>query len=136
MHKKNNDSYYTNRHSCFLLCYHLVLVTKYRKPILAGNTKDTVYNTIKTIMKEKELHLVDINGEADHLHILFEARPDTNIAELVNVIKTKTSRFARRDNAEALRKFYYKPLFWTDSYFVSTVGNNTKDIVKEYIKNQ
>lgn len=32
MDKKQN--YYVNRHSCFLLSYHLVLVTKYRKPVL------------------------------------------------------------------------------------------------------
>lgn len=31
MQKKND--YYVNQHSCFLLQYHLVLVTKYRKPV-------------------------------------------------------------------------------------------------------
>ena len=32
--KKSGQPYYTNRHSCFLLQYHMVLVTKYRKPVL------------------------------------------------------------------------------------------------------
>ena len=36
MYEKNSDGYYKNRHSCFLLSYHLVLVTKYRKPVLTG----------------------------------------------------------------------------------------------------
>ena len=30
--KKKGHPYYTNRHSCFLLQYHMVLVTKYRQP--------------------------------------------------------------------------------------------------------
>lgn len=30
------DGYYKNRHSCFLLQYHLVLVTKYHKPVIRG----------------------------------------------------------------------------------------------------
>ena len=89
-HKKNQP-YYTNRHSCFLLQYHLVLVTKYRKPVLFG----------QTICDEKGLVILEMNGEADHVHmdhvhILFEADPFTCVGELVNVIKTKTSRFARK----------------------------------------
>lgn len=46
MYEKNNSGYYKNRHSCFLLSYHLVLVTKYRKPVLDGEVKDLVYSTI------------------------------------------------------------------------------------------
>ena len=32
--KSKGQSYYKNRHSCFLLQYHMVLVTKYRHPVL------------------------------------------------------------------------------------------------------
>ena len=136
MKKKNNQSYYTNRHSCFLLSYHLVLVTKYRKPVLKDKIKETVYDTIKTILEEKGIILISINGEEDHVHILFEASPDIQLLSLINIIKTKTARFARRDNKELLSKYFYKPYFWTDSYFITTVGENTKDIVKTYIDNQ
>ena len=136
MKKKNNQSYYTNRHSCFLLSYHLVLVTKYRKPVLKDKIKETVYDTIKTILEEKGIILISINGEEDHVHILFEASPDIQLVSLINIIKTKTARFARRDNKELLSKYFYKPYFWTDSYFITTVGENTKDIIKTYIDNQ
>ena len=53
--RKKNQPYYTNRHSCFLLQYHLVLVTKYRNPVLFGPIKDLVYQTIQTICDEKGL---------------------------------------------------------------------------------
>ena len=33
---KKGQAYYTNRHSCFLLQYHMVLVTKYRHPVLTA----------------------------------------------------------------------------------------------------
>ena len=134
--KKFDQSYYTNRHSCFLLTYHLVLVTKYRHPILVDGVKGTVYSTISDILKEKCLNLISMNGEADHVHVLFEAGPEICLLDLVNVIKTKTARFARRDNAEFLQKYYWKPYFWTDSYFVSTAGNTSKSVLQEYIKNQ
>jgi putative transposase len=113
----------------------MVLVTKYRKPVLINNVKDTVYNTIETIFKEKGINLISINGEPDHLHVLFEAGPEIQLLNLINIIKTKTARFARRDCSEILNQYYYKPYFWTDSYFVSTVGTNKK-IIDEYINNQ
>ena len=48
--KKRGQDYYTNRHSCFLLQYHLVLVTKYRKPVLKGEVKELVYQIIRDIL--------------------------------------------------------------------------------------
>ena len=38
--KKLGQTYYTNRHSCFLLQYHIVLVTKNRRPVLTGAVKE------------------------------------------------------------------------------------------------
>ena len=136
MYEKNNAGYYKNRHSCFLLSYHLVLVTKYRRPVLGGEVKDLVYSTIQAVLKERNCILMEINGEADHIHVLFDAGPEVNLLDLVRVIKTKTSRFARSRCKEQVSKFYWKPVFWSDSYFVATVGDNSRQVVQEYIKYQ
>ena len=53
--KKLGQTYYTNRHSCFLLQYHIVLVTKYRRPVLTGAVKELVYQVIQDIFDEKDL---------------------------------------------------------------------------------
>ena len=120
-----------------MLQYHLVLVTKYRKPVLFGPIKDLVYQTIQTICDEKGLVILEMNGEADHVHILFEADPFTCVGELVNVIKTKTSRFARKQYGDTLLKpYYWKPLFWSDSYFVTSVSENSLTHIKTYNQNQ
>ena len=134
--RKGNQLYYTNRHSCFLLQYHMVLVTKYRKPVLTGKIKEHVYNTIESIFGERDYNLLEMNGEADHIHILFEAGPDMAPVEFANVVKTKTARFVRRDLPDEVSKTYWKPVFWTDSYFVTTVGTNSLAVVQNYIKNQ
>lgn len=137
MYKRKKDQlYYTNRHSCFLLQYHMVLVTKYRKPVLTGAIRDHVYNTIRTVFDERGYNILDMNGEPDHIHILFEAGPDMAPMELANVVKTKTARFVRRDLPDEVKKTYWKPVFWTDSYFVTTVGTNSLAVVQNYIKNQ
>ena len=135
--RKKDQPYYTNRHSCFLLQYHMVLVTKYRKPVLQGKVGELVCQTIRDIFSEKGLNILEMNGGSDHVHILFEADPYTTPGELVNVVKTKTSRFARKKFGDTeLRKYYSKPLFWSSSYFVATVSENSLKAVQSYIQNQ
>jgi putative transposase len=115
----------------------MVLVTRYRHPVLTGEVKELVYDTIRETFEDRKLVILEMNGEADHVHILFEADPFTAPGELVNVIKTRTARFARKMYGDTLlRKYYWKPYFWSDSYFVTTVSENSLSTVKEYIQNQ
>ena len=44
--------------------------------------------------------------------------------------------YARRDYPLEVGKDYWKSLFWTNSYFLGSVGVNTAEIVEECIKNQ
>lgn len=135
--RKTGQPYYTNRHSCFLLQYHMVLVTKYRHPVLTGEVKDAVYEKIRSIFQERKLEILECNGEADHVHLLFEADPLTAPGELVNVVKTQTSRTVRKLYGETLlKKWYWKPYFWSDSYFVTTVSENSLQNVQAYIQSQ
>ena len=136
MRKKRGGSYYVNRHSCYKLSYHMVLVTKYRRPVLIGAVKDRVYDIIRDTVETRGYELTAINGEADHVHILFDAPPAMAPAEFANAVKTRTARLTRKEFPDEIRKFYWKPLFWTDSYFVATVGKNTEAVVREYIRNQ
>ena len=137
MFKKVKDKpYYTNNHSCFLLTAHLVLVTKYKNPVLQGKVKKYVYQLIRETMEAENITIREMNGEADHVHILFDYAPDVKLTELVNKIKSRTSRLARRDYPAEVNKYYWKPLFWTNSYFLGSVGVNTAEIVEEYIRNQ
>ena len=137
MFKKVKDKpYYTNNHSCFLLTVHMVLVTKYRKPVLQGKVRDYVYALIKETMESENIIIREMNGEADHIHILFDYAPDIRLSELINKIKSRTARLVRRGYPVEVGKYYWKPLFWTNSYFLGSVGSNTTEIVKEYIQNQ
>ena len=78
-----------------------------------------------------------MNGEADHLHILMETDAVTSPAELANVIKTQTARRARKLYGETLlKKYYWKPYFWSDSYFICSVSETSRQVIQQYIKNQ
>ena len=76
---KKNNQYYTNRHSCFLLQYHLVLVTKYRKKVFNNDMETYLTSFIESMMKKNDCNLMEINYHKDHVHILFEAPVTLNL---------------------------------------------------------
>lgn len=129
--------YRTNRHSCYLLEYHLVVVTKYRHPVLTGKLKDKLlelsFNVIEDYWK---CRILEISTDKDHIHILFESKPQVQLSKLVNNYKTVTSRILRKEFADELSPYYWKPYFWSDSYFIGCVSDRTRKAVRFYIQNQ
>lgn len=129
--------YRTNRHSCYLLEYHLVVVTKYRHPVLTGKLKDRLlelsFNVIEDYWK---CRILEISTDKDHIHILFESKPQVQLSKLVNNYKTVTSRILRKEFADELSPYYWKPYFWSDSYFIGCVSDRIRKAVRFYIQNQ
>ena len=122
MRKKDNTDYYIHRHSCFLLQYHIVFVTKFRHPVLVNGVRDAVYERIRYVADQRGFHILEINGEPDHVHILLEA--DTNFTGRTcqcfkNTNCQKSQKVVWRYQ---FKKYYWKPYFWSDSYFISSVS--------------
>lgn len=83
--------------------------------------------------------LIEFGGEANHIHILFEAIPSIDLSNLVNNLKTVSSRLMRKEYAEHLKKFYWseKPMFWGGSYALITVGTQAPlEKLIQYVQNQ
>ena len=123
-----------NRHSVYDLEYHLVVVTKYRHHVLNETLVKRLLEISYNIFEQSwNCKIFEINTSADHVHILFEAPPQVQLSKLINNYKTVTSRLLRKEFAEFLSEFYWKPYFWSDSYFVSTVSDRSHEAVQKYI---
>lgn len=120
----------------FLLQYHLVLVTKYRKPAIQNDIQSFLYQYTAEYFDKQGCHIMEMNGEVDRIHILFEAPPQINLANFVNAYKAASSRQVRTHCKEEVDKFYWKPVFWSLSYFIATVSERSTAIVQKYIQNQ
>lgn len=133
---KNNE-YYTNRHSCYMLEYHLVVVTKYRHPVITGLLKDRLLELTYRIFDDYwDCRVTAVNTDGDHIHIMFETPPQVQLSKLINNYKTVTSRMLRKEFSKELSHYYWKPYFWSDSYFVCTVSERTHEMVSHYIASQ
>ena len=129
--------YYRNRHSCFKLTYHLVVITKYRHKVIDESIKKRLIQIFTDILENKwNCHLIEINTDLDHLHVLFDAPPQVQLSKLVNNLKTVSSRLIRKEFSEQLKPFYWKPYFWSNSYLILSTGGATIEVVKKYIENQ
>ena len=62
------------------------MVTKYRKPVLTGAVLQTVRDVILSVMDERSCVVHEINGEADHLHIMFDAGPNGDIVYSIKIM--------------------------------------------------
>ena len=72
----------------------------------------------------------------DHVHILFECGTNVNLSQFINAFKSASSRNIRKNFQQQLNQYYWKPYFWSHSYFICTVSERNTKIVEEYIKNQ
>ena len=95
MIKKYNEEYYINQHSKFLLQYHLVLVTKYRHKIIIDDLKDLLIKYTKQFFIDRNLNILELNTDKDHIHILFESYPTLNLSTFINSYKSASSRKMR-----------------------------------------
>lgn len=135
--KDKNLNYYTNRHAVYLLQYHLVVVTKYRHKVINNELKERLIEISYSIIENDwESKIVSINTEEDHIHILFETSPQTQLSKLINNYKTVTSRLIRKEFSKQLESYYLKPYFWSDTYFISSVSNTSETMIKTYIDKQ
>ena len=123
-------------HSVYSLHYHLIFVVKYRRKVFTSNEIiDFLKQKIHEISETFEDEVLAIECDADHVHILFKAKPTLNIPKYINALKTITSREIRRKFPEVKEKLC-KNVFWSPSYFLATTGQVTLDVLKKYVESQ
>ena len=75
--------------------------------------------------------------DKDHIHYMIETEPTMSISKIVNLMKSYTTYHIWKKYPEYLRKHFWKEhTFWTDGYFVCSVGNVSEEMLGKYIENQ
>jgi len=127
--------YLSTGHAVYSLKYHMVIITKYRRKVLSQEKIEYIKEVISSILKKNNGELLEINGEEDHIHILFEISPVVVLTKLICSIKTISSRMLRKEyKMESLRS--KKGTLWSSSYFIATCGEVRLEILKGYIEKQ
>lgn len=115
---------------------HLVLTTKYRRKVFTSEILDRLQEILSDLCQKWNCKLIEFNGEADHIHLLFQYYPQMDLSKFVNNLKSVSSRRIRSEFAEHINSIYWKDVLWNESYFIASCGGVTVSILRQYIENQ
>ena len=123
-------------HNVSVLMYHIVCPAKYRRAVFAPPVDQKLKEVCLEISKRYEITFLEIGTDKDHVHFLVQSVPTYSPKKIVQTIKSITAREIFRACPE-VKKRLWGGEFWTDGYFVSTVGKHgNEDVIKKYIQNQ
>lgn len=125
----------TNSHSVFLLNYHLILCIKYRRKVLNDEISERLKEMFIKITDSYGITLLEWNHDQDHIHLLFRAKPNTDLSRMLNVYKAASSKRIKNEFPE-IRKSLWKEYFWSKSYCLLTTGGAPIEVIKKYIETQ
>ena len=129
------ERYRKSAHSTYDIKYHIVWITKYRKPAIVGKIAERMRELTRQVCEKNEVEILSGYVSKDHIHLLVSAPPHLSASRLVQYIKGYTSHKLQMEYKELNKQFWGQHL-WARGYFVASSGNVTDDVIAEYIKHQ
>ena len=127
--------YRKGSHTIFDLKYHIVWITKYRKPILTTKRALRTRELIREICFAHSVDILKGHVSKDHVHLLVSVPPQLSVSTLTQYLKGKTSRKLLQEDKQ-LSKIYWGQHLWARGYFAVSSGTVTDEAIMEYIKHQ
>ncbi|HNW69794.1 MAG TPA: IS200/IS605 family transposase [Bacteroidales bacterium] len=109
---------------------HAVFCVKGRSNCLTQKIRPELHKYISGILTNLGQYSLAVNGYKDHVHIFFEMNPDTSLSDIMQVVKSNSSKWIN-DNKMVAGKFQWQKGFGGFSYSRSQRNN-----VIQYIMNQ
>ena|SRR3989338_1869907 len=130
------DGLIRSNHCAYQTHYHIVFPVKYRKVLLREEIVQEIKRLSEEIGERYEIIFEQIGCDNDHIHILCSFHPKYSIGEVVRKFKSITARELFRRFVD-LKKELWGGEFWSDGYYVATVGERGSwNVVEKYVKDQ
>jgi len=129
------ENYRKSSHAVYDIKYHLVWITKYRKPALRGEIAERIRDLILEICKANDVEILKGHVSREYVHIFVSVPPHMSVSELMKSIKGKTSRKMLMEYKTLSKAFWGRHL-WARGYFAASSGNVTDEVIMKYIEEQ
>ncbi|WP_338208221.1 IS200/IS605 family transposase [Lactiplantibacillus paraxiangfangensis] len=121
-------------HTKWLCKYHIVFTPKYRRKIIYNQYRRDLQTDIRMLCQYKGVKIIEGHMMPDHVHLLVSIPPKLSVSSFMGYLKGKSALMMFDQHANLKYKFGNRH-FWSEGYYVSTVGLNEATI-KKYIRNQ
>ena len=132
----NRHDVHKASHCAWQIHYHVVFPVKYRRGLLDKGVVEIITQTAMEIQERYDIEFDQMGCDRDHIHLLCSAHPKVAPGQIVRVFKSITARELFRRKPE-LKRALWGGEFWSDGYYVATVGERGDwSVVEHYVKNQ
>lgn len=101
-----------------------------RRSLIHPDWKEDLFKYISGIFRSQKQKLLAIGGVEDHIHLLFGARPNIAISDLIRDVKANSSAFVN-ENRLVRGRFN-----WQEGYGAFSYSKSQIDVVTRYVLNQ
>ena len=123
-------------HCAYQIHYHIVFPVKYRKALLEVEVVGKIKGVAEGIEERYGIEIERIGCDKDHIHLLCGAHPKYSVGQLVRIFKSITAKELFKE-FPWLKRDLWGGEFWSDGYYVGTVGERGDwSVVERYIKQQ
>jgi putative transposase len=133
---KENAHIRRGYHCVWQIHYHIVFPVKYRKVLLKAEVIDVIRATSIGISERYAIEIEGLGMDSDHIHLLCSSHPKVSAGEIVRIFKSITARAIFKQIPE-VKKELWGGEFWSDGYYVGTVGERGNwSVVERYVREQ
>ena len=125
---------YSLAHTKWMCKYHIVFTPKYRRKVIYNQYRVDLQDSIRTLCKYKGVEILEGHMMPDHVHLLLAIPPRISVSSFMGYLKGKSALMMFEKHANLKYKFGNRH-FWSEGYYVSTVGLN-EETIRKYIQDQ
>jgi putative transposase len=121
-------------HTKWLCKYHIVFSPKYRRKVIYNQYRVSIGEILRRLCNYKGVKIIEGHLMIDHVHMLVMIPPKISVSSFMGYLKGKSALMIFDKHAN-LKYKYGNRHFWSEGYYVSTVGLHEAS-VKKYIAEQ
>ena len=118
-------------HTKWMCKYHIIFTLKYRIKIIYNQIESDIRDILKDLCKYKGVESIEGHLMPDHVHMLVSIPPKMSVSSFMEYLKGKSTLMIFEWHANLKYKFGNRH-FWSEGYYVSTVGLNEATIKNIY----
>ena len=111
---------------------HLIFIfsTKNRQPLIHEAIRESLHSYMAVVLQDLQCPASIINSAGDHIHVLFLLNRTHAVSDVVEKLKTSSSKWMKRQGQQFVR------FSWQTGYGVFSVSQSQAGTVQRYIARQ
>ena len=115
----------------------MFLILIHRKELLTDQLKEDMKSILQAIADRSDFEIELFESDIDHIHFLIRYIPRLSISSIVRRLKQESAMAIWKKHPSTLKRNFWKErTFWSDGYFVCSIGEASPQTIRQYVLSQ